>query len=362
MTSARAETGAALISAGSTRLFWFLHSAGWGGVFLLGYLSALAHGKSADHWTVLLPTSAAGFVITLGLRHLFRRLAGAPRARIVAVMVPSVLLACAATGLVYGFAFIDWCGEDCRPSGTIGYVAYLATGVYAVITWVALYVGIKAWQKLREQTEAALAATASAHQAQLRMLRYQLNPHFLFNTLNAISTLNLEGDTAAANRVVERLSAFLRHSLDNDPMQRVTVAEEVDALRLYLDIEETRFADRLRVETEIAADCRSALMPGLLLQPLVENAIKHAVSKSVAGCTLRIGARRTDGRLWLTVADDGPGTAQLDPDGPARGVGLGNTRERLRVLYGARQSFAIRNRPEGGCEVELSLPFEARRA
>ncbi len=345
-------------AARSTRLFWLLHSAGWAGVFLLGYLSALAHGKSADHWKVLLPMSAAGFVITLGLRFLLRRLAGVPRARLIAVMVPVVLLACAAIGLVYAFAFIDWCGEDCRPSGTIGYIAYMASGVYVVITWVALYIGIKARQRLREQTEAALAATASAHQAQLRMLRYQLNPHFLFNTLNAITTLNLEGDTATANRVVERLSAFLRHSLDNDPMQRVTVAEEVDALRLYLGIEEIRFADRLRVETEIAADCRSALMPGLLLQPLVENAIKHAVSKSVAGGTLRISARRADGRLWLTVTDDGPGSARRDPGPAPRGVGLSNTRERLRVLYGARQSFEMRDRPEGGCEVKLSLPFE----
>jgi two-component system, LytTR family, sensor kinase len=236
-------------------------------------------------------------------------------------------------------------------------VAYMGSSVYVLMAWVALYVGIKFQQKLSEQTEAALAATAIAHQAQLRALRYQLNPHFLFNTLNAVTTLNLEGDAAAANRMVENLSAFLRHSLDNDPMQRVTVAEEVDSLRLYLGIEEVRFADRLRVETDIAPDCRTALVPSLLLQPLVENAIKHAVSKSVEGGTLRIGARRAGDRLWLTVSDDGPGSSRPS-GGEARGVGLRNTRDRLRVLYGAQQSFELRNRPEGGCEVELSLPLE----
>jgi two-component system LytT family sensor kinase len=343
----------------STRLFWLLHSAGWSGVFLLGYLSALAHGKSPDYWKAWLPVSATGFFVTLGLRAVLRRLDGLPRRRLIALAAPLVLVACAVIGLVNAFAFIDWCGEECRPSGTVGYVAYMASGVYVVTTWVALYIGLKARRALREQTEAALAATAIAHQAQLRMLRYQLNPHFLFNTLNAVTTLNLEGDTATANRVVERLSAFLRHSLDADPLQRVTVAEEVDALRLYLAIEEIRFGDRLRLDIDVAADCREALVPSLLLQPLVENAIKHAVSRSVNGATVIISARRADGHLWLTVADDGPGSAAREPS--ARGVGLTNTRDRLRVLYGARHGFEMRNRPEGGFEVRLGLPYEATR-
>jgi len=329
------------------------------GVCLLNYLSALAHGKPPDYWRTSLPVAATGFVVTLGLRPFLRRLTDVRPWRQAAVMVAPVLLAAGALGLVYVFSIDAWCGEECRPSGNIGYVAYMASSLYVVITWVALYVGIKVHQKLTQQTEAALSATAIAHQAQLRMLRYQLNPHFLFNTLNAITTLNLEGDTTGANRMVERLSAFLRRSLDNDPMQRVTVAEEVGALRQYLGIEEVRFADRLRVETDIAPDCRDALLPSLLLQPLVENAIKHAIAKSVAGGAVRVRARRADDRLWLTVADDGPGSAQLDPGAsPARGVGLSNTRTRLRVLYGPQQTFEMRNRPEGGCEVTLSLPFD----
>ena len=341
---------------GTTRLFWLLHSVGWAGMFLLNYLSGLAHGKPADFWKTALPMAVAGFLVTLLLRQFLRRLADVPPWRLIALMVVPVLLASGAMGMAYVFALIDWCGEECRPRSTLGYVAYLGSSLYVVTTWVALYVGIKVHQRLREQKEAALAATAIAHQAQLRMLRYQLNPHFLFNTLNAITTLNLEGDTATANRMVGGLSSFLRHSLDNDPMQRVTVAEEVDAIRLYLGIEEIRFAERLRVEIEIAPECRSALLPSLLLQPLVENAIKHAVSKKIEGGTVRIAAHRAGARLHMSVADDGPGNAHAGA--PPRGVGLRNTRDRLLVLYGEEQSFELRNRPQGGCEVQLSLPFE----
>ena len=341
----------------STRLFWLLHGGGWSGMFLLNYLSGLAHGKPTDYWKTALPMAVAGFLVTLVLRPILRRLADVPPWRLIALMAPPVLLASGAMGMAYVFALIDWCGEECRPDSTLGYVAYLGSSLYVVTTWVALYVGIKVHQRLREQKEAALAATAIAHQAQLRMLRYQLNPHFLFNTLNAITTLNLDGDTATANRMVEGLSAFFRHSLDNDPMQRVTVAEEVYAIRLYLGIEEIRFADRLRVEIDIAEECRSALVPSLVLQPLVENAIKHAVSKKVEGGTVRIAAHRSGARLHLSVADDGPGSATT---GAPRGVGLRNTRDRLLVLYGEEQSFELGNRPQGGCEVRLSLPFETR--
>jgi len=342
----------------TTRPFWLLHSAGWSGVFLVSYLAALAHGEPVGYWKISLPLAGAGFLVTLGLRHALRRLADVPPRRLIAVMAAPVVLACCVMALVYTFALVAWC-RDNRPATGWGYVADMASTIYIVMTWVGLYVGIKYHQRLRRQTEAALAASAIAHEAQLRMLRYQLNPHFLFNTLNAISTLVLDHDTAAANRMVQGLSAFLRHSLDTDPVRQVTLDEELAALELYLGIEAVRFGERLSVERDIAPDCRSALVPGLLLQPLVENAIKHAVARSVTGGTIRLFACRDGSQLQLGVTDDGPGAAGAGPGGDRRaGVGLRNTRERLRVLYGARQGLEIRELPTGGCDVRLHLPFE----
>lgn len=348
-------------------LFWWLHSAGWGGVFLVGYLSALAYGKSYELWKLLLPIAITGFLGTLGLRYLLRVLGEMPLLRVALLMIVPVLAVSGAMGLTYAVILLNgWCGEGCRvPSSWLGYVAYTGSQMYMVVGWVSLYLVVTTWRKLHAQTEAALAATALAHQAQLKMLRYQLNPHFLFNALNAISTLVLDRDNITANRMVQGLSTFLRHSLDADPMQRVTLRQEIDAIGLYLDIEKMRFAERLRVRIEIEPACWPALLPSLLLQPLVENAIKHAVARRVEGATLGVQAEREGDRLRLSVIDDGPGrlapeAGHAPPENAAHGsgVGLANTRDRLRVLYGARQSFEARDRKEGGFLVTITLPFE----
>ena len=190
-----------------------------------------------------------------------------------------ILASSAVMDLTTRTVLIEFC-DTCAPANRVAYVAYALSYIYVVLAWVGLYLGIKYYGQLQDETRRALAARTMAHQAQLKMLRYQLNPHFLFNTLNAISTLILDRDNATANRMVQGLSAFLRHSLDNDPMQRVTLRQELDALTLYLGIEKIRFAERLRVETDIDEDCWRALLPSLLLQPLVENAIKYAVAQA----------------------------------------------------------------------------------
>lgn len=350
-------------------LFWALHIAGWGGFFLVGYLSAIANGKPCEIWKLLFAVSATGFVGTLGLRYLLRSCRDLPPLRVATLMIAPVLVVSAAMGLTFiGGLHMGWC-DVCTPMSRASYVAYVFNQLNVVVGWTSLYLVMTTWRKLRMQTEAALAATAMAHQAQLKMLRYQLNPHFLFNTLNAISTLVLDRDNATANRMVQGLSAFLRHSLDADPMQRVTLKQEIDAIGLYLDIEKTRFAERLRVSIDVEPVCWSALMPSLLLQPLVENAIKYAVAKRVEGGTLGLHASMEGDRLRLSVTDDGPGWAALnganappEPGPNGNRVGLANTRERLRVLYGEQQSFEVRNREQGGFVVTMTLPFETRGA
>jgi LytS/YehU family sensor histidine kinase len=229
---------------------------------------------------------------------------------------------------------------------------------YVCLCWSGLYFGIKYYQQLQEQTERALKATATAHQAQLKMLRYQLNPHFLFNTLNAISTLILDNANETANLAVSRLSDFLRYTLDNDPMKRVTLGSELQAIDLYLEIEKVRFGDRLVVQKEIEAGTKDALVPSLILQPLIENAIKYAISPSTEGGTLRISARRHSGMLVLQLKDNGPGLGNGDGTKKSSGVGLKNTRERLQQFYGDDQDFTLAPNDPSGLVITINVPFE----
>jgi LytS/YehU family sensor histidine kinase len=190
------------------------------------------------------------------------------------------------------------------------------------------------------------------------MLRYQLNPHFLFNTLNAISTLILDNQNRKANHAVTRLSEFLRYTLDQDPMKKVTLRQELDALELYLGTERLRFAERLRLEYAVEEAAMNALVPSLLLQPLLENSLKYAVSAREQGGLVRIEGRIREGWLELCVLDDGPGLRENSTTGnERRGVGLHNTSERLAVLYGENRRFTVSN-CHPGLRVDMALPLE----
>ncbi len=184
----------------------------------------------------------------------------------------------------------------------------------------------------------------------------QMQPHFLFNSLNAISVIVRDRDTATALRMLEQLSDMLRRVMRADRPPEVTLAEELDFVRQYLAIEEIRFSDRLRPRYAIDPALLTALVPEFLLQPLVENALRHGLAKRVDATLLRIEARREGDELVLTVTDDGPG-----PDGraaePGEGVGLGNTRERLQTLYGDRSRLQLTRTPEGGAVATVRIPY-----
>ncbi len=194
------------------------------------------------------------------------------------------------------------------------------SSTYLLLCWTGIYFGIKYYESLQDQREATLRAVTLAQEAQLKMLRYQLNPHFLFNTLNAISTLILDNENRTANQAVMRLSEFLRYTLDQDPMKKVTLRQEIEAMNLYLTTEKLRFGDRLRLEFAVEERSLEALVPSLLLQPLIENAVKFAVSPSEQGGTIRVEGRARGVMLELAVADDGPGlnTGAAPGAGPRR--------------------------------------------
>lgn len=225
--------------------------------------------------------------------------------------------------------------------------------------WSALYFAINYFIQIEEQADRLERLEAQATGAQLAMLRYQLNPHFLFNTLNSISTLVLLKQTDPANAMLTRLSRFLRHTLESNPGGKVTLAQEVETLRLYLDIERMRFEERLRTEFRIEHRAAKAMLPSLLLQPLIENAIKYAVSPQEEGAKITLTAQVIGEKLRVTVADSGPGPdAEPSIHTVSTGVGLTNIRDRLAQAYGENHRFETRAPPDGGFTVIIEIPFE----
>ena len=340
------------------RLFWTLNIAGWTGYTLAAWLGALAHEKPESYFAVIVASAVSGFLATLLLRHLYRIL----WTRSVVVLGSATLVTSYAVAFLWQWLrntlYWDWVKDGYRPEHTMDFVSGVMGSFYIMLCWSGLYFGIKYYQQLQDQTEQTLKAVAAAHQAQLKMLRYQLNPHFLFNTLNAISTLILDGANKTANEAVTRLSDFLRYTLDNDPMSRVTLGSELAALDLYLEIEKVRFGDRLIIEKDVDLRATRALVPSLVLQPLIENAIKYAISPSEEGGTLRISARVQHGTLILRVSDTGPGLGNGNNGQKSSGVGLKNTRERLQQLYGERQAFTLGPNEPSGLVITINIPFE----
>ena len=351
------------------RAFWRLQLLGWGGAMLLRALSSLANAQPLSFLIIVLIASITGFSISLILSVIYRALIN--RRPLITWGVTSVVLA-VAVGL---YAFIDsWVISLYRADSDSGFAQLFLGVFYLDLTllgaWSALYYAINFYVQVEEQNDQLIRLEAQATSAQLAMLRYQLNPHFLFNTLNSISTLVLLKQTEPANAMLSRLSAFLRYTLINEPTGRVTVAQEVETLKLYLDIERMRFEERLATEFRIDDETRDALMPSLLLQPLVENAIKYAVSPLEDGAQIIISAQLIGPVLRVSVSDTGPGLQPgTDPStlfgvtgttSDSTRVGLANIRDRLAQAYGENQRFEIGERPGGGFMVVIELPFEAR--
>jgi two-component sensor histidine kinase len=201
----------------------------------------------------------------------------------------------------------------------------------------------------------AVQMEAQLTRAQLDALKMQIHPHFLFNTLNSISVLMRE-DVAAANRMLVRLSELLRAALKSDSANEVTLRQELDFLRGYLEIEQTRFQDRLRVEIKAAPETFEAKVPNLILQPLVENAIRHAVAPRDSETLVEIRAERRNGHLQLIVRDDGEGFVKTNGENN-NGIGLANTRARLEKLYGEGQEFTLAEIAGGGVQATITIPF-----
>ncbi len=338
--------------------FWIFQIAGWAAYFTLRALSGLANQMGL---AFILPTAIVtitGFSLTLLMAAAYRRVI---RMRPVFVWTLTLLIVGAAAALfsvLEVWATVTFYRPGWRPVG-LEFMGGILLDLSVLGAWTGLYYGVNYYLLLSNQAHDMDRVSARANAAQLAMLRYQLNPHFLFNTLNSISTLVLLKHTDRANAMLSRLSSFLRYSLVGEPTQLVTIEQEIEALKLYLDIEKMRFEDRLRSSFDIEPLAKVALLPSLLLQPLVENAVKYAVTTMEEGADIRIGARQVDGKVIITVSDSGPGLGSKVPrSAKSTGVGLANIRERLEQSYGDHFRFDLRPNLPTGLMVVIEIPFQ----
>jgi two-component system LytT family sensor kinase len=224
--------------------------------------------------------------------------------------------------------------------------------------WCALYFGIKQWQRAAQERDRLLRAESEARDAHLSALRYQLNPHFLFNSLNAVSTLVLKGDSEGATRMLSQIASLLRVSLEGPIVAGISLSQELDFAKKYLAIEKIRLGDRLQVAFDIAPESLEASIPSMLLQPLLENAVLHGVGQLKQGGTIAVQTQAEDHRLRIVVRNSGPLQNPVTSGKNARGIGLANTIERLKRAYGPDCDIALLWPESGGCELTIQVPFK----
>lgn len=341
------------------RLFWSLHSAGWAGFAIVYYIGSFLHDMRSIWLFVIVLNAYSGWLLTIPLRYVYRWAREQSFWTMLLTVVFSAYVVALIWAVVKNVNYWEIYKHGYRPEEWIMYFTNTINSLIMVVCWSGLYFGIKNFQMLQKEKQNALKASTMAHQAHLKMLRYQLNPHFLFNTLNAISTLILMKDNSTADAMVSRLSDFLRYSLDKDPIKKVPLKQEVQALELYLEIEKVRFDERLDVQWEVQEPTKEALVPSLILQPIIENAIKYAISKMEKGGVISIVAKSFGNDLLLEVSDNGPGAEIVNGQlKRANGVGLPNIQERLQSLYGNDFSFVISDNQPSGIKVSIRIPFE----
>ena len=334
--------------------FWRLQAMGWVGLYVLVLAGSIPDllkrpGTLRDNTVALVFTFLGSCVLRPVCRSLLRRslpwLALELRASIWSLAAGTVV-AFAAELAVLGPHKIYW---NDLPGNSVQFSVVL-------FLWCSLYFSIKQWQQSAQEREQLLRAEAEAREARLNALRYQLNPHFLFNSLNAVSTLVLDGNAPAATRMLAQIGELLRTTLDNEVMPEVTLSQEMAFTERYLAIEQTRLGERLQVDLTIPSDTLDALVPSMLLQPLVENAVRHGVAPLVQGGRITIASTVNLDRLQIVIGNSGTRSRETQNEN-GNGIGLRNTAERLKTLYGGDHRFTLQWPEAGGCQVLIELPF-----
>jgi two-component sensor histidine kinase len=349
------------VTANRSSLFWILQLGGWG-LFAAGMFVAGVSIWPVTYAVVVKSSLAIfGFALSLVLRLIYRAFIRR-RVPLLAVLGLALPLSYGAAGVwmaahhLVVAAYVAW--QSGKPQFALrGFPDFINTIYYffVYVAWTVLYFGVQAYLDLLDERERLRRAESLAHEARLRALRLQLNPHFLFNTLNAISTLVAEARNEKANRMLSRLADFLRTTLDRPDTDEIPLADEIEFARQYLGIESIRFGQRLRVDISVEPEASHGLVPAMILQPLVENAVRHAILPRESGGAISIVAERQDSWLTLGVHDDGPGLKDIGA--LHHGVGLSNTSTRLTELYGEGAELCFARSDRGGLAVLIRLPF-----
>ncbi|MGO2374620.1 MAG: sensor histidine kinase [Pseudoalteromonas prydzensis] len=337
-------------------LFWLFQSCGWIVYAMLTELMIKI--PSEEPWTIHIPhliiDVACGFLITLALRR-FYNCSSQQELKVKVAFRILLLLIATLLWTQIKWVSLQWLyGNWWQPMSWFDFGTWTSASLTMLSTWTAFYYGIKIYLDNLEQTQKAAEATHLAKESQLKMLRYQLNPHFMFNSINAICTLILKKESLQAVTMLEKLCDLLRHSLYTDPLEKVAIKEEIAILRTYLDIEQCRFADKLEVNITVAQQCNELLIPSLLIQPLVENALKHGM-RADQKMVITINIEKTKNALLIKVADTGKGFN--DNKKTKRGIGLANCEQRLKLIYGNSHRIEKGNASTGGAWLCISLPI-----
>jgi signal transduction histidine kinase len=333
-----------------------------GGLFDASQTVLVMHAVGKQSWLLIFATElvswlpwvlATPYIIDLARR---RPLARGKSVSTIAMHLTTFLAVSLAAGAWFAAlkVFFNPWGDATNPT----FVQALSTSFpYQLLPYLIVYALILASTYIADARERSARLNEELSKAQLAALRRQMEPHFMFNTLNSIAGLVREQRNDAAVSMIVGLSEFLRRATEDSHRTQVTLGEEVEYLQRYIDIQKVRFGERLRVSVEIPPEMLQAQVPALLLQPLVENAIKHGIGKRVAGGTVRVTGACDNGTLRLSVCNDGPTVPAAEPAPADGGVGLNNLRTRLRILHGAESELQLRLAQSGEAEVVVTLPL-----
>ncbi|WP_233280243.1 sensor histidine kinase [Rheinheimera mangrovi] len=352
-----------LQSLSRNQLFWLCQCGGWAVYALLTALMIKI--PSQEPWQVGLPhlllDSSFGFLLTLLLRSWYRRNSTRQVKEKILLHLPVVLLSCL-VWTQWKWQTLQWLyGQPWQTMTWFDFGTWNSASLTMLLTWTALYYASKAIFETMEQRQKAAEAIHLAKEAQLKMLRYQLNPHFMFNSINSICTLILKQDNQHAVSMLEKLCDLLRYSLYTDPLAKVTVAEEIHILQTYFDVEQCRFRNKLNVSIVADDEVKNLLVPSLLLQPLAENAVKHGMKSSQQSYDISVSFSQQNGQLLIRMLDNGCGFSPQPESGTgslSTGIGLQNCEERLALIYPNQSTLSFGNREQAGAWVQISIPKE----